>query len=63
MKFEIELDLIEEMAHCIHDCSWVSGDEIAAYIKATITGADYEPEDWSINGKGEIEKDRVIEHK
>ena len=61
MKFEITLELIEEIAQCIHDCSWVSGEEIAAYMKATITDTDYEPEEWSVDGKGQaaIERDLI----
>jgi hypothetical protein len=62
MKFEVTLELLEEMAHCIHDCSWVSGEEIAEYMKATVTGKDYEPEEWSVGGKGKvaIDRDNVI---
>ena len=63
MKFEIDMDLIDELAECIYDCNWVSAEEIAAYIKATITDTDYEPEDWSVDGRGRIAKERVIEHK
>lgn len=58
MKFEVTKELIEEMAQCIHDCSWVSGDEIADYMMACITESDsYEPEDWSVEGKGEVSVD------
>ena len=62
MKFEITLGLIQEMADCIHDCSWVSGEEIEAYMKSCITdSASYDPDDWSVNGKGESPKSRDIE--
>ncbi len=65
IKFEVSPGLIDEMAKCIHDCSWVSGDEIATYIKDCITGSDnYEPEEWSVDGKGKVAIDRdVINHK
>ncbi len=53
LKFEVSLDLIEEMAECIYDCSWASSEEIAAYMKSCITNSDsYEPEQWSEKGKG-----------
>jgi len=59
MKFGVSLELIEEMAQCIHDCSWVSGEEIAAYMKSTVNGNDdYCPEDWSVDGKGQVAIDR-----
>ena len=60
MRFEIDLDLIDEMAECIHDCSWVSAEEIAAYMKSCITNGNYEPEEWSIGGKGITEKSREL---
>jgi len=60
MKFEIDLDLIEEMATCIYLCSWVSDEEIAAYMKSCITGGNYEPDEWSEYGRGQIEKSRDI---
>lgn len=60
IKFEITLDQLEEMAHCIHDCSWVSSEEIAAYMKSTVTGGTYEPEDWSVNGRGLIAKELEV---
>ena len=60
MKFEVTLELIEEIAQCIHDCSWVSGEEIAAYMKATITDTDYEPEEWSVNGRGQVAIERDL---
>ena len=41
IKFEVTLELLEEIADCIHSCSWVSGEEIAAYMKATITDGKY----------------------
>lgn len=50
IKFEVTLELIEEMANCIYCCSWVSDDEISAYMKACITGGDYDPEEWSHKG-------------
>jgi len=58
MKFEVTLDTLEDMAECIHNCSWVSSDEIYAYMKSCLTDGDYEPEDWSVDGRGLIEKDR-----
>lgn len=60
MKFEVTKDLIEEMAECIYCCKWVSQEEIAAYIKGCITGSYYEPEGWSLSGRGESEKNRDI---
>ena len=60
MRFEIDLDLIDEMAECIYDCSWVSAEEIAAYMKSCITNGNYEPEEWSFDGKGLIEKSREL---
>ena len=60
LKFEVTLELIEEMAECIHNCSWVSDDEIVAYIKATITGNEYEPEEWSEGGRGRVAIDRSL---
>lgn len=60
VKFEVSLDLIEEMAECIHTCSWVSDEEIAAYMKACITDGHYEPEEWSVDGRGQISINRDI---
>ena len=60
VKFELDLELIHEMAQCIYDCSWVSGDEIAAYMASCINDGDYDPDEWSEEGKGEIEKDRDL---
>ncbi len=61
IKFEVTLELIEEIAECVHRCSWVSEGEIAAYMKSMITDSgDYEPEDWSEDGRGEIEKDNSV---
>ena len=60
MQFNVDLELIEQMAECIYDCSWVSGDEIAAYMKACITDGDYEPEEWSVDGKGQVPIDRDV---
>ena len=63
IKFEVDLDLIEEMAECINNCSWVGADEIAAYMKSCITGGDYDPEQWSAGGRGVETIDRdIIEH-
>ena len=39
VKFDITLDDLEDMAQCIHNCSWVSIDELFAYMKATVTGS------------------------
>ncbi len=58
MKFEITLEDLEDMAECIHDCSWVSSEEIFAYMKGCVTGGEYEPEDWSVDGKGQVAKPR-----
>jgi hypothetical protein len=60
MKFEIDLSLIEEMAECIHNCSWVSGEEIAAYMKSCITSGNYDPEKWSVNGKGQVAIEKEV---
>ena len=48
------------MAECIYDCPWVSAEEIAVYMKSCITNRDYEPEEWSFDGKGLIEKSREL---
>ena len=66
LKLEVTLDTLEEMAQCIHDCSWVSSEEIYAYMKGCVTDVgNYEPEDWSVDGRGQIAIDRsvTIEHK
>ena len=60
VKFEITLDELQDMAECIHDCSWVSGEEIYAYMKSCVTNGDYEPEDWSVDGKGKVAKPRDL---
>lgn len=61
MKHEVSIDLIGEIAECIYDCSWVSAEEIAAYMKSTIIGNDdYEPEEWSVDGKGKVAVDRGL---
>lgn len=60
VKFEVTLKLLEEMAHCIHDCSWVSGEEIAAYMKSCVSDCNYEPEEWSFDGKGKTSKERGL---
>ena len=61
MKFEITLEDLEQMAECIHDCSWVSSEEIYAYMKGCVTGSDdYEPEEWSVDGRGQVAKPRDI---
>ena len=51
------------MAECINNCSWVSAEEIAAYMKGCIAGSDYDPEQWSVDGRGveAIGRD-IIEH-
>ena len=47
MKHEVTLELLEEMAECIHLCNWNSIDEVYAYMKACVTNSDdYDPEDW-----------------
>ena len=64
IKFEVSLDVLQEMAECIHDCSWVSSDEVYAYMKSILTSAgDYDPDDWSEDGRGEvaIDRDSIIE--
>ena len=62
-KFEVDFDLIKEIAQTIHDCSWVSADEIAAYMKGCIAGSDYEPEQWSVDCRCVKAIDRdIIEH-
>ncbi len=60
LKFEVSLDLIEEMAECIHSCSWVSDEEIAAYMKSCITEGNYNPGDWSAGGRGEVAIERHL---
>lgn len=40
MKFEVTLDLLFEMAQCIHCCNWEDEDEIYDYMKACVTGRD-----------------------
>jgi len=63
VKFEVNFDLIEEMAETINNHSWVSAEEIAAYMKFCITGGNYEPEQWSVDGRGVEAIDRgIIEH-
>ena len=50
MKFKITLELLEEMAWCIGDCTWVDGDEIYAYMKSCVTSSDdYDPETYKAN--------------
>lgn len=58
IKFEVTVELVEEMAECIHDCSWVSSEEISAYMKSCVTNGDYEPEQWSVDGRGKVSIDR-----
>lgn len=60
MKHEVSFELIEEMSERIFNCSWVSHEEIAAYMKACITNGSYEPEDWSVDGRGEVAIDRDL---
>lgn len=62
MEFKVDLDLVDEMAECIFDCSWVSSEEIAAYMKSCITDGDYDPLEWSVDGRGQIGKNRDVEH-
>jgi hypothetical protein len=58
MKHEVSLDLLYEMAECIHSCSWNSEEEVYAYMKSCVTGDDsYDPEDW----KGKETMCRTIE--
>lgn len=61
MKHEVTFELIEDMAECIFLCSWVSKEEIAAYMKACITNDDYEPKEWSEDGRGEVALNRDLE--
>ena len=61
VEFKVTLELIEEMAKCIYDCSWVSGEEIAAYMKSCITDGNYNPDEWSVDGKGQVAISRDIE--
>jgi hypothetical protein len=58
IKFEVTLEELEEMAECIHTCSWVSSEEVYAYMKSCVTNGGYEPEDWSVDGRGEVAKTR-----
>ena len=60
IKFEVTLDTLEDWANCIHDCDWVSAEEILAYMKAGVTGSDYDAEDWSVDGKGQVAIDREV---
>ncbi len=60
MKHDIDFELIDEMAECIYYCSWVSSEEIAAYIKSCITDGNYDPEEWSEEGRGIIRKERNL---
>ena len=49
MKFEVTLDLLEEMADCIEDCNWSEG-EIYAYMKSCVTDDEsYDPEKFDNN--------------
>lgn len=50
VKFEVDFELLEEMAEVINNCSWISAEGIAAYMKDCITGSDnYQPEQWSVD--------------
>ena len=60
LKFEITLELLEEMAELMHNVSWVSIDERFAYMKSCVTNGGYDPEEWSIEGKGEVALDRDL---
>ena len=61
-KVEVSYELLNEMAQCIFDCNWVSSGEIYNYMRSTINGTDYDPEEWIVDGRGLIEIDRVIDH-
>lgn len=60
MNFEITTELIEEMAEVIHTCNWVSSEEVAAYMKSCVVGGTYDPEEWSVDGRGEKAIDRDL---
>jgi len=60
MKFEVDKELIEEMACCIFDCNWVSPEEVAAYMMGCVTDTDFNPEDWSFDGRGKMSVDRSV---
>ena len=60
IKFEVTLEGLEEMAECIYDCSWVSSEEVYAYMKSCVTNGSYEPEDWSVDGRGKVAKARDL---
>ncbi len=63
VKFEVDFELIEEMAEVINNCIWDSAEEIAAYMKGCIAVGDYEPEQWSVDGRGVEAIDRdIIKH-
>jgi hypothetical protein len=56
MKFEVTLELLEEMAECIHNVNWADG-EIYAYMKSCVTDDEsYDPEDWE-NKEDEVDID------
>jgi len=61
IKFEVSKVLLEQMAECIYLCSWVSEEEILKYMMGCIADVDYDPEEWSKNGRGLQEKNRIIE--
>lgn len=49
MKFEVTLDLLEEMADTISNCNWADG-EIYDYMKSCVTGSDnYDPDKYESN--------------
>lgn len=58
--FSVSIDDLQEMAECIHTCSWVSEEEIFSYMKACVTDGKYEPEDWSVDGRGDVALDRGV---
>lgn len=61
IKFEVTLELLEEIAELMHNCEWVSIEERFAYIKSCVTNSNnYEPEEWSENGRGLIAKNRNV---
>ena len=54
MKFEVTLELIEEMAHCIVDCN-LSGEEACEYMKSCVT------ENGSFDPDSDKHLDRIID--
>jgi len=60
VKFEVTLELLEEIAELMHNCSWVSIDERFAYIKSCVNNGNYEPDEWSVDGKGQVAIERDL---